>query len=157
MVTVLIFLIVITLFSISVFRSSTTNMRATGNMQMRQEASKVAAVAIEQTISNDLFARQTAAVASSPVDVDLNGDGTPDYTANLQLDCLRTLPVGGNNCVSAQMDLPDGTKEEVSGCVETDWNIRAEVVDLTTGAQVAVNQGISYQSVTPPPACPPRN
>jgi Tfp pilus assembly protein PilX len=92
MVTVLIFLIVITLFSISVFRSSTTNMRATGNMQVRQEASKVAAVAIEQTISNDLFATQTAAVASSPVDVDLNGDGTPDYTANLQLDCLAPCP-----------------------------------------------------------------
>jgi Tfp pilus assembly protein PilX len=157
LVTVMIFLVVITLFSISMFRSSTTNLRVTGNMQARQEASAAAAVAVEQTLSNDLFATRTDEVMRSPVPVDLNGDGNVDYEASLELNCVRTLPVNGNNCTSTQMLAPDGTSIDVSGCVETDWNIRAKVVDSTTGVDVGVNQGISYQSVTPPAVCPPRN
>ncbi|MCW7539432.1 hypothetical protein OOT46_16435 [Aquabacterium sp. A7-Y] len=156
LVTVLIFLIVITLFSVSMFRSSTTNLRATGNMQARQEAVHAATVAVEQTLSSDLFAQQPAAVASSPVEVDLNGDGTPDYTARISLQCLRTAPVGGNNCASTQFPAPDGSMIEVSGCVETDWNIRAEITDPATGTEVGVNQGIAQQSVSAPAACPPR-
>ncbi|AKJ29475.1 pilus assembly PilX family protein [Caldimonas brevitalea] len=156
LITVMIFLLLITVFSLSMFRASTTNVQVTGNMQMRQEALHAATIAVEETLSNNLFAKQTARVASSPVDVDLNGDGNADYRAQLQLRCIRTLPVGGNGCSSSQGTAQDGSMYENTGCVETDWNVRAEVTDITTGTTVAVNQGIAHPDVTPPAECPPR-
>jgi hypothetical protein len=51
----MLFLVLITMFSISAFRSSTTNLLATRSMMIRQEAQSAAQWAIEDTISNVAF------------------------------------------------------------------------------------------------------
>lgn len=80
LIVVMLFLVLITMFSISAFRSSTTNLRATRNMMIRQEAQGAAQWAIEDTISNGTF-ETTPAPAS--ITKDVTGDGTNNYTAAL--------------------------------------------------------------------------
>jgi len=84
LIVVMLFLVLITMFSISAFRSSTTNLRATRSMMVRQEALSAAQWAIEDTISNGNF--ETAAWAASAPAVftkDVSGDGTNNYTVNV--------------------------------------------------------------------------
>ena len=84
LIVVMLFLVLITMFSISAFRSSTTNLRATRVMMVRQEAQSAAQWAIEDTISNGNF--ETAAwAASAPATStkDVTGDGTNNYSVNV--------------------------------------------------------------------------
>lgn len=78
---VMVFLLLIAMASISAFRSSTTNLRVTNNMMIRQEGLAAAQAAIESTISTPAFQTAPAAAApfSSNVNVDVDGDGTNDY------------------------------------------------------------------------------
>src|SRR5947207_276709 len=83
LIVVMLFLVLITMFSISAFRSSTTNLRATRNMMVRQEAQSMAQWAIEDTISDTMFETPASAAAWPYVVVkDLTGDGN-NYTANV--------------------------------------------------------------------------
>src|SRR5688572_26041587 len=72
----LIMLVLITLLVTSAFTLSNTNSKSVGNMQIRNEAVAAANKAIEQVVSSPF----TAAPAAEAIDVDLNNDGTTDYT-----------------------------------------------------------------------------
>lgn len=79
---VMVFLLLVAIASISAIRSSTTNLRATGNMMIRQEALAAAQAAVETTVSTAAFQADPAASApfARNVTVDVDGDGTNDYT-----------------------------------------------------------------------------
>jgi hypothetical protein len=82
LIVVLIFLVLITLFSVSALRASTTNLRVTQNMAVRQEATGAAQAAIEATISTPAFQAASAAVAST-LNVDVDGDNVNDYAVTV--------------------------------------------------------------------------
>ncbi len=163
----LIMLAALALLSVWGLNTGTTNLRVVGHTQARQEALAAAQVAVESTISSPMFIQQAAAVASSPVEVDVDQNGTADYTANLTPApaCYRVrvlkvseLDPGSDsdiNCLGSSSAQNAGihkvgaaSKTGDSLCADSDWNIRAEVTDSRTQTSVAVNQGVSVRSLS---------
>ena len=146
LITALVMLVVLTLLVISAIRSSSTNLRSAGNMQIKEEAIAAAQQATEQVISNN-FSGNPAAAASS-VQVDINHDGVTDYTAQIQ------TPVC-NNSVSLQTNTPnlpsqcyasgkyDPNGMGGSNCSAQQWEVSTVVSDSVTGASAALHQGVA--------------
>lgn len=168
LVVALIFLVLMSLFAISAFNSSSSNLRIVGNSQAFQESLSAAQTAVEATISTPEFHKNPDGVAQSPITVDMNGDGTQDYTAWLKPapSCYRAkpilpneLPAAPKNAATADVWAPcrspvrsggtfvdsdapvTGTDPE--SCANSEWNVRAEVKDPATQTQVSVNQGVA--------------
>lgn len=164
LVTTLIFLVLISLFSVATFNMSSGNFRIVGNMEARQEAMAAAQKAVEQTLSTNQFAVNPDGVAASPVNIDIDGNGVTDYAAvmtpkpkcyraryikNAELDPVVNADL---TCISSALnsnsglDSPDAlARAGNSACTDTQWNIRAEVTDPRSSAKVAVNQGASIR------------
>ncbi len=157
----LIMLIVITLFGISAFNTSTVNLKVVGNMQARQEALQASMRTVEETVSHTDFINTPANAIPNPCNgqpntlcTDLNGDGVPELTTTLTPvpSCTmgRVITVAQLNftaspddlaCVQAQQQ---GTFAVVGAnpsgdslCGYTAWTVRAQT--LTTGATVATS------------------
>jgi hypothetical protein len=160
----MIFLILMSLFAISAFKGSIGNLRIVGNMQARQESVAVAQKAIEQTISSSLFTTNPASVAATPIQVDIDGNGSNDYTATLnpQPKCYRTKAIKSNDldmalaadrqCMKSGtdpntgLDIPDAAADAGNSlCANSEWNVGATVEDLRTGTKVTVNQGVAVR------------
>lgn len=154
LITALIMLIVLTLLVVSAIRSSNTNLRIAGNMQMQEEAVAAAQQALEQTISYNF----TASPASGVINVDINNDGTVDYTANIsQPVCLGStaltnatpnLPsvcissgAATNTGIMSASGVPVTTGQ--SWCFAQEWEAQASVTSTSTGAKATVHQGVT--------------
>ncbi|AQZ94794.1 PilX N-terminal domain-containing pilus assembly protein [Halopseudomonas phragmitis] len=129
----LIMLLLLTLMVGSAFTLSTTNLKAVGNMQVREEAIAAANAAIEQIISG--------AFATNPVAqqilIDINNNGTTDYTVEVaQPQCVGfTLAAA-----AAASSVTLGTMSDSTW--DTLWEITATVNDVSSGASATVRQGI---------------
>jgi type II secretory pathway pseudopilin PulG len=138
----LIMLAVITLLVTSAFTLSGTNLKAVGNMQFRDEATAAANVAIERVLSGFISAPPTA----QTVQVDLNNDGTNDYSVAISPSCITSSIVGDPSGVGQKGSVELGPALSVGegGFVGflTVWNIRASVTDPISGASVTVHQGV---------------
>ncbi|MES2972623.1 MAG: pilus assembly PilX N-terminal domain-containing protein [Pseudomonadota bacterium] len=164
LVVVMIFLIVMSMFAVNAFNSSSSNMRIVGNMQARQEGIAAAQQAIEQTISSTLFTSNPAGVSANAVAVDIDGDGNADYAARLtpQPRCYRAKAIKTSElnpatasdiaCIrsgvvqNSGLDTPDAAADAGNSlCANSEWNIRSEVTDTRTSARVAINQGVSVR------------
>lgn len=164
LVTTLIFLVLISLFAVTTFNMSSSNFRIVGNMEVRQESLSAAQLAVEQTLSSNQFAVNPDGVAASPVNVDIDGDGTVDYAAQMtpKPRCQRARYIKNAElnpaipadltCLSSALNPSTGldsteanAKAGNSACTDTQWNIRAEVSDPRTSAKVALNQGASIR------------
>lgn len=168
LVVTLIFLVLMSLFAISAFNSSSSNLRIVGNSQAVQESLSAAQLAVEATISTPEFHTNPEGVAAAPITVDMNGDGAPEYTASIKPapNCYRAkpilpseLPAAPKNAVTTDVWAPcrqpvrsGGTfidsEAPIAGtdpesCANSEWNVRAEVKDATTQTQVSVNQGVA--------------
>lgn len=165
LVVALIFLILMSLFAISAFNSSSTNMRVVGNTQARQESTAAAQMAIEDTISSSYFSTNPSGVAVAPIQVDIDGNGTVDYKAAMSSQCFRAMtitklpPAPKNPASGADLYAPCRTPERQGGtfveydtpptgvdpesCANSEWNVRAQVDDPSTHTQVAINQGVA--------------
>lgn len=160
----LILLAAITFLSVSAFNAGTTNLRAVGNAEVRQEAQSAAQAAIELTISNSLFTTDPVAVAAVPIDVDVDGNGSIDYRPVLQPApaCTRVQAIRMTEldpsvaadlvCMGSGVDRTSGiesadaaTEAGKSLCANAEWLIRAQTTDARSGAVVAVNQGIGVR------------
>jgi len=157
----LIMLVVLTLLVISAIRSSTTNLRIVGNMQMQEEAAAAAQQAIEQVISSNF----TANPVSSVITVDINNDGTADYSVSVaQPTCTGSVPLMNANLNAANpSDAPcmssstasntgimfaSGTPATAgqSWCFMQQWDVQAQATSLTgTGAAATLHQGVSLR------------
>jgi hypothetical protein len=164
LVIAMLFLVIVSLFAVSSFNSSTTNLRITGNMIARQEAVAAAQSVIEETISNTLFSTNPTAVAAGNYSVDLDGDGVADYYPRFSpapfcqraraLKAMELDPsdLGDLACMTSGvvahsgLDTPDlaGTAGD-SLCANTEWNLRVQVNDDRTGTRVGVTQGIGVR------------
>lgn len=166
LVVAMIFLVLMSLFAINAFRISSGNLLIIGNMQSRQEAIAVGQKAIEATISSLLFTSNPGVVAATPVRVDIDGNGTIDYTAalNPQPRCYRTKAIKGTElnpalpadlvCMMSStvqrggLDIPDAAADTGNSlCANSEWNVGAQVVDQRSGAKVALNQGIAVRVI----------
>lgn len=134
LVVALIMLTLITLLVVNAFTLSTSNLKAAGNMQARDEAIAAANQAIELVVG----APFTDAPVAQQIIVDINKDGTTDYTVNVALPkCVRAKEVPN----------PDKCEENLKAlCAEnnwyTEWDLQAVVGDAASGASVVVNQGV---------------
>ena len=156
LVTALIMLVVLTLLVVSSIRSSNTNLRIAGNMQMQEEAVAAAQQALEQTISYNF----TAAPAANNLNVDINNDGVADYavtvstptclgsvaltnsTPNLPSACLSSGAATNTGIVSAS---GAAISTSQSWCYEQQWEIQASAVNASIGATAGVHQGVALK------------
>jgi Tfp pilus assembly protein PilX len=150
----MILLVMIILLAVSSFRISNTNLKVVGSMQGRQEAIASAQAAIEAIISSPYFSEEPATVAATPQLIDINNDGTSDFTVTLspQPTCLRARPT-----TAAQLDLNNindrrclgsaraGAGAISSFCSDTVWEIAANTTDRVTGATTTVRQGVALR------------
>ncbi|TFW09383.1 hypothetical protein E4K72_06315 [Oxalobacteraceae bacterium OM1] len=134
----LILLAVITLTVTAAFTMSGTNLKSVGNMQFRNEAVAAANMAIEQVLSSPF----TTTASTDEISVDINNDGTYDYTvavdrpACVRASAISTTSSGGN-----------GSSTELGIAATptywyTIWDITATVKDPSSGTSVVVHQGV---------------
>jgi Tfp pilus assembly protein PilX len=169
LIVVLIFLVMLTLFSVSAFKASTSNARATASLELRQEATAAAQAAIEDAISTSNFALPAASAASSSIMV---GRSTYEVTVTPPVTCakIRQLPISElpkdattglpttawKRCDSGEAGRPTGsvgqgnyteggtaTPSGLSFCAETLWSLKAAVNDSKTNTAVEVNQDVA--------------
>lgn len=161
----LIILAALSLMAAWAFNSSTMNLRVVGNSQTRAEVFAAAQAAIEQTISSPIFMQQPSVVAAAPIPIDVDGDSIADQTARLvpAPSCYRTRTVRMNELDAAvAVDRPclrsassanlgiestTGTGSGDSLCADSEWNVRALVSDVATGATVAMAQGVAARGL----------
>lgn len=166
LVVALIFLVLLSLFAVSAFNEATTNLRVVGNTQAREEATAAAQLAIESTISSTLFTTNPEGVETNAVLVDIDNNGTPDYTARMtpKPSCYRVRPIKNAElnpnkpedlaCMQSGVVVQGGLDmsganllADASLCANTEWNLRAEVTDTRTNTSVAVNQGVGVRVI----------
>ncbi|MDD4929987.1 MAG: hypothetical protein PHP85_12005 [Gallionella sp.] len=155
----LIMLVVLTLLVLSAVRSSNTNLRIAGNMQMQAEATASAQQVIEQVISSNF----TANPASSVVTVDINTDGEADYRVEVaQPVCTGSIPLMNASldmsnpddagCFSSSTSTNTGiifasgapATSGQSWCFSQQWDVEVQASSIKgTGAAAALHQGVS--------------
>lgn len=147
----LIMLVLITLLVTAAFTLSSTNLKAVGNMQFRDEAIAAANVAIERVASTDF----TLAPAAKSESVNIGG---ALYTVNVAMPTcikftgIKSLPPTDpdySTCI---------TGEGTILCYETLWELEATVSPVNaaaaTGAVATVKQGIDKRvNVTAVSSC----
>ena len=130
----LIFLVVLTLYGVSAISSSSMNLRVAGNMQFQQQATAAAQQGIEVAIGS--LTTFTAPAAQS-VNVDINKDGSNDYTAVLSpAACLSTKAAPGSDAELCAGGFCDN---------DTNWELVSRVNDAATGANVTIHQGVKVR------------
>ena len=152
----MIFPILMSLFAVSTFKTSSNNIRVVGNMQTRQEGVAAAQQAIEFVISSTAFTTDPELVSQSPVDVDVDGDGLVDYVVRIspKPSCYRvsTLPsccaaaASSSSVSGVVIEGLGGAGVSASACFLREWNVRAVVTDPRSGLSVAVNEGVAVPS-----------
>ena len=167
LIVALIMLVAMAMLAVWAFNTGTTNLRIVGNSQSRQHALSAAQGAIEKTMSSNLFVSSPQVVAASPVPVDVDGDGRTDYSAQLTPapSCYRLHIVRSDEldpgvaqdiaCYSSGAAhnagvILNGANNAVgdSMCADSEWNLRAQADDPSTGARAIVNQGVAVRSLT---------
>jgi type IV pilus assembly PilX-like protein len=152
----LIMLLLLTLHAIAAFHTSTTQLRIVGNMQDRHAAEAAANQVIASALVAGAFAADPAAVAASPGQVDIDGDGTDDFVVALAPACrsVQPLPPAAIDadsetdfaCVSGAAFGP------ASLCALTQWDVQATATiagpGAQTGAAIEVHQGAAVRMTT---------
>ncbi len=133
----LIMLLLFTLVIASAFTLSSTNLKAVGNMQAREESLAAANVAISRVAESPF----TDAPGPESINVDINGDAVTDYTVAIATPvCTQAIEVP-----VTVTGLESGVR---SGIVtppsqwNTLWDITATVTDPVSGASVKVRTGV---------------
>ncbi|WP_439892087.1 pilus assembly PilX N-terminal domain-containing protein [Ralstonia sp. 25C] len=173
LVVTLIFLAIFMAVVVMIMNSSVINTKIAANQQYGVEARGAAQQGIEQVISQDFTANPVA----TSVPVDVNGDGKPDYTAQVAApQCLATKqiadtqlttdPTNANyaadsSCFSGVNNNSDtgiltaaGTPGGMSNCSATQWDVAASVNDANaTSVNTTLHQGVAVRVLTGT-ACP---
>lgn len=161
LIVALVMLVVLTLLVVSAIRAGNTNLRIVGNMQLQEEVSAAARQATEQVMG----ANFTANPVTQAIDVDINLDGSADYTASVSPTCTGSIAITNADLdPSLEADLPcvssaaaQQTGLMVSGpaaattlagqswCYLQQWELQTEVNDTNTGATATTVQGVALR------------
>ena len=135
----LIMLTLITMMLASAFSLSTTNSKSVTNTQIRNEAIAAANAAIEQVVSSPF----TDAPAAESINIDINNDGTVDYTVNFAVPrCLSSTTVTPTSLPVSSLSLGSTFASTSSSYYQTVWDLDATVIDNASGASVHLHQGV---------------
>ena len=165
LVIALIMLVVITLLAVSTLGTTNMNLKVVGNMQSRGEALHATQQAIETVISTPQFIANPANALLNPCGTantlctDLNGDGTPEYTTQLNPapSCVSVKPIKaselnlssaedlGCSAGQAQQFGVAGVGSGDSLCASTVWDITAETKGMANRTRVTVTQGVAVR------------
>lgn len=164
LVVALVMLLLLSLMAANAFKGTANSLTIVGNTQWRQESLASAQKAIEQTVSSAAFATDPELVAATPVLVDINGDGTNDYSVSLnpQPNCFRNrtiktieldpaLPadlacVQSSTLANTGLDSDDAVSlAGNSMCAAMEWDIAAAVNDQTSNTNLTIHQGVSIR------------
>jgi hypothetical protein len=154
----MIMLVLLTLFVLATMNMTNMNLKVMGNEQARSEALAAGQQAIEQVASTNFPANPQPVT----VMVDVNRDGTDDYTVAVAKPvCQNTIPIKlielevskaedvpcFGSGVSPAPGLPLGGGSGNSLCSNTQWDLAAHVTDATsnTGTDVIVHQGLGQR------------
>lgn len=131
----LILLVLISLIVVNAVTLSSSNLKAVGNMQSHNESVAAANQAIEKFVSAPFY----NSVGTQTFTVDINGDGTNDYTvAVAQPTCMGWKQAA----VAAPSDVEMPVTMQFAAEFQTDWDIAATVTDNATGSSVEVHEGM---------------
>lgn len=133
----LIMLLLITVMLLAAVNLASTNFRAVGNMQFRDEALVAANAAIQERAGSSFNTVPATTVSA----VDINNDGQADYTVSVTPACVGATQVFS----AAPSSVSLGAAMSASPVWNTVWDIRAAVNDPTSGAVVSVRQGVRVQ------------
>ncbi len=142
LITALVMLVVLTLLVVSAMRSSTVNMRITGNMQVQEEAVSAAQQGVEVIMSNDFTKNPVA--SDVPV-----AYGAATYVAHVKAPkCTgNSKPIPANDPSIAKIQGCwnqgnwDPNVSSDSLCVKQQWLLESHVDDPSTAASATVHQG----------------
>jgi hypothetical protein len=153
----MIMLVLVTLFVLASINMTSMNFRVMGNEQARNEAMAAGQQGIEQVASTNF----PAAPVATTINVDVNGDGTADYTVAVAKPvCQNAIPIklvelsigkpGDIPCFGSGVSPAPGVPMGGVGnslCANTQWDIAARVTDSTTntGTDVTIHQGIGQR------------
>ncbi|MEH6610806.1 MAG: hypothetical protein V7696_15675 [Halioglobus sp.] len=136
----MVLLLLITGIITTALSMSTTNLRAVGNVQARDEALSSASVIIENVISSS-FATDIGGPAAAVINdfgVDLDKDSVNDYLVNMPAPvCVRATPAIATSFSSVQ--LPG--MSSVTGW-NTVWELDVTATAASTGAKIRVIHGV---------------
>jgi hypothetical protein len=152
----LVMLVVLTLLVVAAIRSSTTNVRIAGNMQVRNEAAAAAQQAIEQVISNNFTTNpveQTMTIQTAGTDYSVKVSApTCDSTKGITNDEL--VPTDPNDAACIGSGLPSNTGiidgDDHSGsvtqwCSKQQWDVQATATENGSGVSVTHHQGVALR------------
>lgn len=122
----LIMLVVLTLFVVSAINLTNVNLRIVGNMQIQKEIEAAAQIGIETIITLPLT---SDTITVTDVSVDINHDGTTDYTAKVSKTCIGTN-------ISKDTD-------PTLLIYDSTWDVKSAVTDSRTGANTVIHQGVA--------------
>jgi len=132
LVVALIMLLLITLLVSGAFSLSMTNLKAVGNVQMREEALAAANKVVEDVISTSFVG-----AGSQSFSVDIDGDSNDDYLVQVpQPVCIKA--------VMADATAPSSVSLAVlsSSTWNTIWQVEANATDTSGQASVRVRTGV---------------
>lgn len=139
----MIMLVLITLMLITALNLATTNFRAVGNMQFRDEAIAAANQAIEQIISSAF----TVAPAAETINIDLNNDGTADYVVGIAIpQCIVASQAFSTDPSSLSLGLTMSlastwnTVWDIDATVNGTGNVGAAAVRVRSGVRVLLSE-----------------
>jgi len=134
----LILLLIISVVVVAAFTMSGSNLKSVGNVQSRSESVSAANSAIETIVTGGFMA---ALNSNTTVSVDMNKDGTADYSVSV---AIPLCPVGIKQMSADAISSYEVTGGEASagGTYVTDWELKATVSDVVSGASVVVREGV---------------
>ncbi len=133
----LIMLVMLSLIVTTSFTMSTTNLKAVGNMQIRDEVIAAANAALEERISAFALTSFSTPPTATSAEVDSNNDGAVDYVATVTPTCVRATVADSGTFSSLSLG-----GMTASGTWYTIWDFAAEVEDAATGAAVNIHSGV---------------
>lgn len=149
LIVALIVLVLITLLVVNAYTISSSNLKAVGNMQSRDETMAAANQALEKVVSSPFY----NALGEQNWNVDINKDGTVDFVIKTYTpECIRATKASA----AYPSDVELGVAMSSGANWNVDWDIKAEVTDAASGASTIVHQGVrKYLSQTQKEtACP---
>ena len=135
----IVMLLLCTVMVVTAFSLSSMNLKAVGNVQMRDEAIAAADLAIEDIITSGIF-NQVSFYSTFPrtVSVDINNDGVDDYSVQVPVPvCVRAEQA--NTTTTSSVTLPGMS---ATSAWNTVWELDATAQASATGVSVQVLQGI---------------
>lgn len=165
----LLMLTVLTLLIVSAMRSSNSNLKIAGNMQVQSEAVAAVQQAIEQVIdvgTNELPTDFTEITAAETINVVIGAATYPvvvstptcEFTNpvyNSSLDPSNAqdqLCVGDDDVGDIILDKNGAPIPKATKCNQQQWQVQGTVTDSFSGAQTTLHQGI-FKRVYTPTAC----